>query len=182
MIIDQDTIEIATMSRADVPAVMEIERKSYTCPWHENAYLTELSNSSATYIVARINGEAVGYAGMWVVMDEAHITTLAVDISLRGKKIGERLLLSLIERAVHQGAERASLEVREHNIIAQNLYSKYGFHSAALRKAYYTDNYENAVVMWVDRMRDENYRNLLATRREELMTTNHDCTGTGNKL
>src|SRR5262245_2483584 len=107
-----DPVSVEPMRRADVEAVSAIERRCYTTPWHENAYYTELSNRSACYLVARLDGQVVGYGGMWVIMDEAHITTLAVDPPHQGKKIGERLLQGMLEEAILHGASRATLEVR----------------------------------------------------------------------
>lgn len=131
---------------------MVIERECFAVPWRESAYLTELSNHSARYFVACIDGEVVGYGGMWVIMDEAHITTLGVSKACRGRRIGERVLVALLEEARSHHARRATLEVRESNTVAQNLYRKYGFQPAAIRRGYYTDNHENALVMWVDNL------------------------------
>jgi ribosomal-protein-alanine N-acetyltransferase len=140
------------MRQEDVPAVMVIERECFAVPWRESAYITELSNRSAYYIAAWIGDEIVGYGGMWVIMDESHITTLGVSEAHRGRKIGERVLVAMLEEAIRHKARRATLEVRESNVVAQNLYRKYGFQPAAIRRAYYTDNHENAIVMWVDNM------------------------------
>src|SRR6266516_3007122 len=107
-----DPVSVEPMRRADVEIVAAIERKCYATPWHENAYYTELTNRSAVYLVARMDGKVIGYGGMWVIMDEAHITTLAVDPPHQGRKIGERLLLALLEEGILQGASRATLEVR----------------------------------------------------------------------
>jgi ribosomal-protein-alanine N-acetyltransferase len=131
---------------------MEIERECFPTPWHESAYLTELVNRSAFYVVACKDSEIVGYAGMWIIMDEAHITTLGVARDSRGEKIGERLLIALLDEAITRSARRATLEVRQSNSVAQNLYRKYEFVPAAIRRGYYTDNHENAVVMWIDNM------------------------------
>ncbi len=131
---------------------MEIERECFPTPWHESAYLTEISNRSAYCIVALIDSQIAGYGGMWIIMDEAHITTLGVARDLRGKKIGEQVLLGLLDEALRRSARRATLEVRQSNEIAQNLYGRYGFAPAAIRRGYYTDNHENAVVMWIDDM------------------------------
>lgn len=145
-------VELRRMRPEDVPAVMVIELECFTVPWRESAYLTELSNRSAYYIVACIGEEIVGYGGEWVIMDEAHITTIGVAAKHRGKKLGERVLIELLEEAVRHKARRATLEVRESNQVAQNLYKKYGFLPAAIRRGYYTDNHENALVMWVDNL------------------------------
>ena len=106
-------------------------------PWSSSAYVTEVGNPNAYYTVALLpDGPIVGYCGMWVIMDELHMTTIAVDPSVRGLKIGERLLLDMIEEGIMRGAERATLEVRERNMVAHNLYVKYGFEDVAIRKNY----------------------------------------------
>ena len=166
-----DPVSVEPMRRTDVPVVAEIERQCYATPWHENAYYTEISNRAASYFVARLDGKVVGYGGIWVVMDEAHITTLAVSPERQGKKIGERILQALLEEAVIHGATRATLEVREGNVVAQNLYRKYGFREAAIRKNYYTDNHENAVVMWADDICSDDYRQRLRQLRHQLYST-----------
>lgn len=145
-------VELRRMQPEDVPAVMVIELECFAVPWRESAYLTELANRSAYYIVACIDSEIVGYGGQWVIMDEAHITTLGVSGKHRGCKVGERVLVALLEEALRHEARRATLEVRESNQVAQNLYKKYGFQPAAIRRGYYTDNHENALVMWVDNL------------------------------
>ncbi len=145
------------MRLEDVPRVMSIEKECFPTPWHESAYLTEISNRSAYYIVAADENDIYGYAGMWVIMDEAHITTLGVAKNARGKKTGERLLVGLLDEAMKRGARRATLEVRQSNEVAQNLYRKYGFIPAAIRRGYYTDNNENAIVMWIDNMADMSF-------------------------
>jgi len=163
-----DPVSVEPMRRGDVQTISSIERRCYTTPWHENAYYTELTNRSACYLVARLDGNVVGYGGMWVIMDESHITTLAVDAPYRGRKIGERLLHQLLEEAIVMGAARATLEVREGNLVAQRLYHKYGFRNVGVRKNYYTDNSENAIVMWVDDIREPEYAERLRELRHQL--------------
>jgi len=163
-----DPVSIEPMRRADLDAVLRIDRRCYPMPWLSGAYLTELSNRSACYLVARLGMEVVGYGGQWVIMDEAHITTLAVEPSQQRRKIGERLLLALMEEAILQGASHTTLEVREGNRIAQSLYRKYGFREAAIRKNYYTDNGENAIVMWADEINTPAYQQRLRELRQKL--------------
>ena len=98
---------------------------------------------------------------MWVIMDEAHLTTVAVEPAARGRKIGERLLHNLLITSIARGAERATLEVRETNSVAHNLYLKYKFADVALRKNYYSDNRENAIIMWANDMTSVQYREML---------------------
>ncbi len=163
-------ISIEPMRMSDLDAVRAIDGRCYPSPWYKNAYVTELTNRSASYIVAREGDKIVGYAGQWTIMDEAHITTLAVDPARQGRKIGERLLITLMEEALYRNASHISLEVRESNRIAQSLYRKYGFEAKALRKHYYTDTDENAVVMWANDIHLPAFQKMLAERREELET------------
>lgn len=161
-------IRIEPMQHEDIEAVTELDAKCFPVPWSSSAYSTEISNPSAYYIVAKANGKIVGYAGMWLVMDEAHITTIGVDPEYRRQKIGERMLVHLLDEAIHRGARRATLEVRRHNTAAQNLYFKYGFRVAAVRKGYYTDNNEDALVLWLDDLWSKEFLRLLRKRKEEL--------------
>lgn len=151
-------ITIARMCLDDIQHVSRLERRCYSMPWSSSAYVTEIGNHSAYYTVAKDpEGKVVGYAGMWVVMDEMHITTIAVDPSRRGERIGERLLIDLFEHAMAHGAGRTTLEVREHNRAARNLYLKYGFIEVAVRRHYYSDTGENAIVMWLNDLFDPTF-------------------------
>jgi ribosomal-protein-alanine N-acetyltransferase len=152
MAIMLDPVSIEPMRYADLETVLAIDRRCFPTPWHTTAFQTELTNRAACYLVARCGESVVGFAGLWVIAGEAHVTTLAVDPAFQGKKIGEKLLICLLEEAVLRGARRGTLEVREGNRTAQRLYKKYHFREAALRRSYYTDNGENAVVMWADDM------------------------------
>lgn len=158
------------MRGSDIEAVSKIERQSFSSAWNTAAYITELSNPSALYIVAwEPEGEkVVGYGGLWVIMDEAHITTLAVIPERRGLKIGERLLVEMLLAAQKQGATRATLEVREHNTPARRLYEKYGFEWAAVRKKYYADNNEDAHILWINDMTAPQWRETFQQNRAAL--------------
>ena len=157
----KEQVYVEPMRAEDVEAVIRIERMSFPVPWMQTAFTTELSNRSAYYLVARCNETVVGFGGAWVIMDEAHITTLAVDPQQRGRHIGERLLIALLETGILRGASRATLEVRQNNRVARNLYEKFGFYEASIRKNYYTDNGENAIVMWVDNIHTPAYQTVL---------------------
>jgi ribosomal-protein-alanine N-acetyltransferase len=102
--------------------------------------------------VAASNERIVGFAGMWLMLDEAHVTTIGVKPELRGQGLGELLFATLIEIAMEVGARRATLEVRVSNYLAQALYRKYGFHDEGVRRRYYSDNNEDALIMWSDRL------------------------------
>jgi ribosomal-protein-alanine N-acetyltransferase len=136
------------MELEDIPSVHVIERTSFIVPWPDDAYRNELlTNRLASYIVARSGDEVVGFAGLWVMVDEAHVTTFAVDPRWRRRGIGERLLLALLELAAARGAREATLEVRLSNMPARRLYEKYGFRPVGIRPRYYSDNGEDALIM-----------------------------------
>ena len=162
-------VSLEAMRLEDVPRVVEIERESFRTPWPRDAYKHELTeNRLAAYIVARADAEIVGYAGMWVILDEAHITTIAVDPAFRGQHVGERLLVGLIDAALGRGARWMTLEVRQSNATAQTLYKKYGFREIGVRKGYYSDNREDAIVMWSGNLQERDYQHRLAKLRAEL--------------
>lgn len=162
-------VALAPMTDADIPRVLEIERASFRTPWPTDAYRHELKeNRLATYLVARVDDWLVGFAGMWVILDEAHITTIAVDPALRGQHIGERLLLALIDAALERGARWMTLEVRRSNLAAQHLYRKYAFREIGTRKAYYSDNREDAIVMWTGNLRERDFQEHLRRLRRTL--------------
>jgi ribosomal-protein-alanine N-acetyltransferase len=136
------------MTLADLPAVHAIEHASFSTPWPDDAYRSELStNRLATYLVATRGDEVVAFAGIWLMVDEAHITTFAVHPGQRRRGIGERLLLTLLDVALERGAREATLEVRLSNVAARRLYEKYGFRPVGLRPRYYSDNGEDALIM-----------------------------------
>lgn len=157
---------IAPMTIADIAAVMQIERASFTTTWPADAFYNELhTNKLAQYYVGRIGDTIVGYGGIWVIFEDSHVTTIAVDPVYRGRKLGEALLLHLLERAIDGGAAWMTLEVRESNASAQKLYRKYGFTTVTTRKGYYSDNNENALVMWAGNLKGEFFRSRLHALR-----------------
>ncbi len=132
-----------------VDDVLVIENLSFPVPWSRAAFVQELKgNRLARYVAAKADGRVVGYAGMWMVIDEAHITNIAVHPEYRGQGIGSKLLERLIEIALEEGVDNMTLEVRVSNEIAQGLYKKYGFSVMGIRKEYYLDNREDAFIMW----------------------------------
>ena len=138
------------MREEDVARVAELEKLCFRTPWSYNSLLGELSNSVAYYLVAEDEGVVCGYAGMWVMFDEAHMTNIAVEESHRKQGIARGLILRLMRAALKKGAERMTLEVRENNHNAQRLYASLGFGFAGIRKHYYTDTGENALILWND--------------------------------
>ena len=139
---------IEAMRLEDLDQVHAIEVASFSTPWPPNAYRSELmTNRLASYLVARIDGRIVAYGGMWLMVDEAHITTLAVHPAWRRQRIGERLLLAFFDVARDRRARELTLEVRLSNLSARRLYEKYGFRPVGLRPRYYSDNNEDALIM-----------------------------------
>jgi [ribosomal protein S18]-alanine N-acetyltransferase len=113
-------------------------------------------------------GAILGFAGMWLMFDEAHITTIGVRQALRGRGVGELMLVHLIDQAQEMGAKRLTLEVRVSNEVAQALYRKYSFREEGVRKRYYSDDGEDALIMWSDRLDDPKFQRALATNRARL--------------
>ena len=162
-------LRIEPMTVDDLPAVHAIERSSFTTPWPDDAYRSELrSNRLATYLVARAGDEVVGFAGLWLMVDEAHITTFAVHPAWRRRRIGERLLVAILDVAVARHAREATLEVRLSNVAARRLYEKYGFRPVGLRPRYYTDNGEDALIMTTEPLAAPDMRARLAHLRAAL--------------
>lgn len=160
---------IEAMGLGDLDAVQEIERRSFRTPWPAHAYRTELeTNRLATYLVARLEGRVVGYGGMWLMVDEAHVTTFAVDPDYRRRRIGERLLLALLDLASARNAREATLEVRLSNLAARKLYEKYGFRPVGLRPRYYSDDNEDALIMTTEALAEPAMHDRLARLRAAL--------------
>lgn len=164
-----DRFSIAPMAPQDIAAVMRIERASFATVWPSDAFYNELStNKLAHYFVGRFEERVVAYGGIWVILEDSHVTTLAVDPDYRGRRFGEVLLLRLIDEAIERGAAWMTLEVRESNTIAQRLYRKYGFTTVTMRAGYYSDDNESALIMWAGSLRSELYRNRLGVLRASL--------------
>jgi len=143
--------EFRPMLLSDVPVISAIEREVFTVPWSAEAFVNELKhNQFARYTVMELDRNIIGYGGMWIIMDEAHVTNIAVRAPYRGRGYGEMLLRRLMRTAREQGAKSMTLEVRVSNEVAQNLYRKLGFVQNGIRPRYYTDNQEDAYIMWAD--------------------------------
>jgi ribosomal-protein-alanine N-acetyltransferase len=189
---------VEPMTLADIEQVMEIEQVAFPTPWSARAYRYEISdNEHSTMLVIRPAavansplerlvrrtlgrqnvarrlklakpGPVLGYAGFWLLVDEAHICTIAVHPQWRGRGLGELLLLALIERGIELGANRATLEVRVSNRVAQELYAKYGFEIVSRRKGYYSDNNEDAYIMTTPPLETPGLHSDFDRRRSEL--------------
>jgi ribosomal-protein-alanine N-acetyltransferase len=146
---------IEYMTKADLDIVLEIERASFATPWPRHVFVGELSNELAHLFVARLlegewQGRVAGYSCTWAVVDEMHITSFAVHPDFRRRHVGHQLLAGILRRALELGCRQAVLEVRASNFGAQRLYGHFGFAPVAVRKGYYVDNQEDAIVMFVD--------------------------------
>ena len=139
---------IRRMVLADVDTVAAIEAATFPTPWSRDAFLRELQqNVAARYLVAEVGGTVVGFAGAWIILDESHITNIAIAEDYRGKGYGRKLTAALLQYLSNLGASYATLEVRRSNQRAQNLYASLGFVGVGWRKRYYEDNREDALLM-----------------------------------
>jgi len=164
-------VSVEPMTLDDLEAVHAIERASFSVPWPDDAYRNELlTNRLASYVVARAGDEIVGFGGLWVMVDEAHITTFAVDPRWRRRGVGEWLLLGLLARAVERNAREATLEVRLSNMPARRLYEKYGFRPVGIRPRYYSDNGEDALIMTTEPLESASMRERVSRLRADLQS------------
>ena len=146
-------IIIRRMTLADVPAVAALEAAAFALPWKEADFEFEmLQNPVARYLVAEEAGSILGFAGAHIILDEGHVTNVVVDEAHRGRGLGRRLMHSLMQLAANLGARYLTLEVRESNAQARSLYSALGFIKLSVRKKYYEDNQEDALLMVCDRL------------------------------
>jgi ribosomal-protein-alanine N-acetyltransferase len=144
-------LRVEPMTVADIPAVHEIERLSFPVPWPAYAFRQELeTNKLARYLVVRAGARTVAYGGIWLMVDEAHVTTFAVLPDWRRRGVGGRLMLALMELSAQVGAHVLTLEVRLSNIPARTLYQRFGFRPVGVRPRYYSDNGEDALIMTTD--------------------------------
>lgn len=146
-----ERVKIRPMRVEDIDAVLAIEEQAFPTPWSRRAFYTEITeNNLAHYVVVELDGIVVAYSGMWVILDEAHMTNIAVHPLYRRMGIGSLLLQEMLNRARNLGASRMTLEVRVSNAPAQRLYERFGFVKRGLRRRYYTDTQEDAIIMWRD--------------------------------
>ncbi|MFN2219696.1 MAG: ribosomal protein S18-alanine N-acetyltransferase [Anaerolineae bacterium] len=179
---------VEPMTLADLGSIMEIERVAFSTPWSARAYRYEITQNEhsimlvvrpavlARSLVARLRnrlesvkpGPLLGYAGLWLLVDEAHICTIAVHPERRCQGLGELLLIALLDQAMERGARRGTLEVRVTNLAAQGLYHKYGFEIVSVRKRYYSDNGEDAYIMTTPPFDTAEFQSNLQQRRIQL--------------
>jgi ribosomal-protein-alanine N-acetyltransferase len=148
---DELEVHIVPMRRRHLRSVLRVEAQVYPRPWSISLFMSELAlRTSRSYFVARIGGMVIGYSGLMLAGEDAHVTTIAVDPAWHRHKIGTRLLANLAREAIAKGARHLTLEVRVGNTAAQGLYHRFGFHPAGIRKNYYVETNEDALVMWAD--------------------------------
>jgi [ribosomal protein S18]-alanine N-acetyltransferase len=157
------------MRRRHLRGVMSIERQVYPRPWSPNLFVAEMTEpNNRCYLVAREGREVVGYGGMICYGEEAHITNIAVDPRHQRRRVATRLLHDLILQAIDMGATAVSLEVRVTNWGAQRLYGRFGFRPAGIRKNYYQELHEDALIMWTDDVRSREFGRRLESIAREL--------------
>jgi len=162
-------IEITRMRRRHLRGIMAIERQVYPRPWSPSLFVSEMTTGrNRAYLVALAGRAVVGYAGLISYGDEAHVTTIAVDPEFQRLRIGTRLLYELVLEALELGARAVSLEVRVTNWGAQRLYGRFGFRPVGVRRNYYQETNEDALVMWTDNIRTREYHELLERVIDEM--------------
>lgn len=140
---------VCPMVLDDVDDVWEIERLCFPIPWSREAFCLEIEkNMCAKYFIAKRLDTVLGYGGMWLILDEGHITNIAVHPAYRNMGAGEAIIRTMMDAGAKMGMTQMTLEVRKTNFIAQHLYKKLGFVECGIRKAYYADNNEDAIIMW----------------------------------
>ncbi len=159
-------IEIRPMTVEDVPAVLALEERVYPEPWSEGVFRDELAQPNRVYLTAVDGDEVIGYAGLMIVFEDAHITTISVAPEARGTRTGQKMMMRLVDTAVASEAEHLTLEVRMSNEAAQALYRKFGFAPVGMRKDYYLN--EDALIMWASGINEPDYQERLERIREEL--------------
>ncbi|HLY82443.1 MAG TPA: ribosomal protein S18-alanine N-acetyltransferase [Acidimicrobiales bacterium] len=156
-------VHLVPMRRRHLRAVLRIEAQVYPRPWSLPLFMSELNlRTSRVYYVARVEGVVVGYAGLMLTGDDGHVTTIAVDPAWHRHKIGSRLLVNLVRQGLARGAKHVTLEVRVSNSGAQAMYRAFGFRPAGIRKNYYVETNEDALVMWTDDIDTPEYAARLA--------------------
>lgn len=162
-------LAIEPMRHGDIPTVQAIERSVFPSTWPRNAYASELNqNRHATYLVMRREDHVVGYGGLWKIGREAHITTIGVRADQQGRGLGSTLFCALLQRAYDLGTSWITLEVRIGNAVAISMYERFGFKAIGRKRGYYTDNGEDALVMWSDSIHAPKFKRAFIERLERL--------------
>jgi ribosomal-protein-alanine N-acetyltransferase len=162
-------VQVVPMRRRHLRSVLQIEAQVYPRPWTLGLFLSELNlHTARSYFVARVGTRVVGYGGIMLSLEDAHVTTLAVDPAWQRNKLGQRLMVVLVREAVRRGAKNLTLEVRVSNEAAKGLYRRFGLAPAGLRKGYYLESGEDAIVMWAHDIDDDAYSQRLRRLWDEV--------------
>lgn len=149
----EPVIQFIPMQKQHISGVLAIEDVSFPTPWSQQSFEYEVEdNTFARYLVAVQDGQVLGYGGMWIILDESHVTNIAIHPAYRQQGLGRQLLCNLVAWASQLGCRQMTLEVRISNAVARRLYEGCGFIQRGIRKGYYTDNHEDALIMWNDQL------------------------------
>jgi len=155
-------LHIRRMTLEDIPAVIELDKLSFSLPWPERSFRYELTENSASRCwVAELDGRIVAMLVAWLLVDEAHVATVATHPDLRRQGIAKKLLAYALQHMKSEGAVSSFLEVRAGNIAAQEMYRKFGYHVAGRRKRYYKDNGEDAILMSLEGLNIRMFESIL---------------------
>ncbi|HLF69554.1 MAG TPA: ribosomal protein S18-alanine N-acetyltransferase [Actinomycetota bacterium] len=159
--------ELTRMRRRHVRAVMRIENLVYPRPWSSTLFYQEIANRpDRVYLIARLEGEVIGYAGIMTSGYESHVTTIAVDPEYQGRRLGMKLMIGLFDAAIENGGRTMSLEVRMTNAVAQTMYTRFGFKPVGIRRGYYVESGEDAIVMLCEQIDTVEFAQRLDDLRE----------------
>lgn len=168
----EPVVQLVPMRRRHLRSVLRIEAQVYPRPWSLPLFMSELNmRNSRSYFVARYQGSVVGYCGMMFTGDDAHVTTIAVDPAHQRTKVGTRLLLNGAREALERSCRHLTLEVRISNVVAQAMYRQFGFRAAGVRKNYYAESNEDALVMWAEDIDSEGYARRMETIEDSVPGT-----------
>ena len=149
-------LAIRKMTLEDIPAIVELDQKSFSLPWPERSFRFEIADNPASRCwVTELDGKVVGMIVVWLIVDEAHVATLATHPDFRRQGIAQRLLSHALRTLIDEGAHSSFLEVRESNVAAQEMYRKFGYEETGRRRRYYKDNDEDAILMNLDSLNVE---------------------------
>ncbi len=169
--VTSSALAVHLMTARDVPEVLAVEQDAFTTRWPPTAFEREITqNQMARYVVLREDGRLVGFAGLWLMVDQAHVVTVAVTPEAQGRGYGRLLVYGLLQLAQREGMASATLEVRVSNEAARALYREHGFYEVGVRKRYYSDNHEDAVIMTTEEFAADPFQDRLAALGERLET------------
>ena len=164
-----EDLQIKKMEYDDIDRILQIEELSYgEHHWSKDSFIAELNNKISSYLCIFLDNLCVGYIGFWKIIDEAHVTNLSIHVDFRQKGCAQRLLLAMIEECYKEKIKYITLEVRVSNEKAIKLYEKFGFKSLGVRKNYYQDNNEDALIMWSENIFDKKYKELYDKIKSDL--------------